>query len=99
MTATNIVHFGRKTFCITAARWDCKRHVGIVSFEDDNGIQYQTEALGLLPSEQRQAVSDAVKNAWIDVQAQDIGNTATALNTALRQLAIACGNHPYENGE
>ncbi len=95
----NIVHFGQKTFWITRARWDKGRQVGIIDFEDDNGTQYQTETQGLLPNEQRAAVFDAVREAWIDVQASDISDTAKKLDATLKQLAIVCGNHPYENGE
>lgn len=102
MADQNIVKFGQKSFCIISAKWNSDRQMGEIKFEDDNGIQYKTESFGMLPSEQRQAVFDAVKDAWIDAQAKDIGKTAEKLTTTsgpdfLRELAIACGNVPYED--
>ena len=95
---SNLVRFGAKAFCITSAEWNSTQQHGIIRFEDDNGIQFETISLGMLPNEQRAAVFDADKNAWIDSKAADISDTAEQLDATLKALAVACGNHPYEDG-
>jgi hypothetical protein len=98
MAPWHIVYFGKQRYEITSARWDKKNHAASISFEDAKGRHYHTIAAGMSKSEQRYAVFEAVRDAWIKARADTIGNPANQPDSTLRQLAIACGNHPYEDG-
>lgn len=64
------IKIGGKSFIITDARWDSASQTGIIKFEDDNGIEYETISLGMFPCEQRQAVVDD----WMDRLRKACGN-------------------------
>lgn len=54
------VKVGTKSYAIVGRHWDQARQVALIAFEDSNGIEYETEALGMDVPTVRQAVASAV---------------------------------------
>jgi len=53
------VKIGSKSYAIVGRHWDQERQVAVIMFEDSNGIEHETEALGMDAPTVRQAVVTA----------------------------------------
>lgn len=54
------IKFGTKSYVITTARWNSETQMAEITFEDDKGIVFHTEAYGMETATQRCAVVDAI---------------------------------------
>jgi len=54
----NPIKVGTEKFVILDAKWNSERQMALVSYIDEKGAKFETEAFGMTPSETRQAVAD-----------------------------------------